>query len=181
MNGAASKVMPAPVAGGTPAAETGRVEVALGRGQAVTFDLGGLLEEFQRGVESQLDGDTQGHYDLGMAYREMGLQDQAVEAFRIAVRDPRLAARAHEMIGRCHADTGAHEDAVLEFTEALARGSLDGAGEAELRLQLGISLAALGDFRNAVQQLEIADTRYPGRSDVAERLAEWRRTFGKAA
>jgi tetratricopeptide (TPR) repeat protein len=181
MNGAASKVMPVPPASATPSHETGRVEVALGRSQAVTFDLGGLLEEFQRGVESQLDGDTQGHYDLGMAYREMGLQDQAVDAFLIAVRDPRLAGRAHEMIGRCHADTGAHDAAVQEFTEALGHGPLDGAGEAELRLQLGLSMAALGDFASAVQQLEIADKRYPGRSDVAERLAEWRRTFGKAA
>ncbi len=181
MNGAASKSMSAPTAGAAPPPEAGRVEVALGRGQAVTFDLGGLLEEFQRGVESQLDGDTQGHYDLGMAYREMGLQDQAVEAFRIALRDPRLAGRAHEMIGRCHADTGAHDAAVYEFTEALRQGPLDGPGEAELRLQLGISLAALGDWTSAVQQLEIADKRSPGRSDVAERLAEWRRTFGRAA
>jgi tetratricopeptide (TPR) repeat protein len=181
MNGAASRSMPAPTIGAAPAAETGRVEVALGRSQAVTFDLGGLLEEFQRGVESQLDGDTQGHYDLGMAYREMGLQDQAVEAFHIAVRDPRLAGRAHEMIGRCHADTGAHDAAVQEFTEALGHGTLDGPGEAELRLQLGMSLAALGDFTSAARQLEIADKRCPGRSDVAERLAEWRRRFGKAA
>jgi tetratricopeptide (TPR) repeat protein len=179
MNGAPSKSMPAPTSGA--AHESGRVEVALGRSQAVTFDLGGLLEEFQRGVESQLDGDTQGHYDLGMAYREMGLQDQAVEAFGVAVRDPRLAGRAHEMIGRCHADTGAHDAAVQEFTEALGQGSLDARGEAELRLQLGLSLAALGDYTNAVQQLEIADQRCPGRSDVAERLAQWRRRFGKAA
>jgi len=44
-----------------------------------------------------------------------------------------------------------------------------------------LSLAALGELASAVQQLELADRRYPGRSDVAERLAEWRRTFGKAA
>ncbi len=162
-------------------AETGRVAVALGRGQAMSFDLTGLLQEFQRGVESQLDGDAQGHYDLGMAYREMGLHGQAIEAFQIAVRDSRLAGRAHEMIGRCQADHGAHDEAVPEFTAALARPGLDGAGEAELRYHLALSLAGLGDLAAAVQQLELADRRYPGRSDVAERLAEWRRTFGKAA
>ena len=173
--------MPPVRAAGTPPPEVGRVEVALGRGQAVTFDLAGLLQEFQRGVESQLDGDAQGHYDLGMAYREMGLHDQAIEAFTIASREPRLAGRVHEMIGRCHADRGTHDEAVAEFIDALRRSSLDGPGEAEIRYQLGLSLAALGDHAAAIQQLETADMCYPGRSDVAARLVEWRRTFGKAA
>ena len=182
MNGGACSVKPlAPPATPAPPAEGGRVEVALGRGQAVTFDLAGLLQEFQRGVESQLEGDAQGHYDLGMAYREMGLYDQAIESFRIAERDPRLAGRAYEMVGRCHADNGAHDEAVTAFGVALGRTSLDGAGESELRYQLAMSLAATGDLAAALHELELADTRYPGRSDIAERMREWRRAFGKAA
>jgi len=178
---APGRSLPPGSAGSALPAETGRVAVALGRGQAMSFDLTGLLQEFQRGVESQLDGDAQGHYDLGMAYREMGLHAQAIEAFQIAVRDARLAGRAHEMIGRCQADRGSHEDAVPEFNAALGRPGLDGAGEAELRYHLALSLAAVGEHASAVQQLELADRRYPGRNDVVERLAEWRRTFGKAA
>ena len=172
--------MPAPPVSVAPA-EPGRVEVALGRGQAVTFDLSGLLSEFQRGVESQLDGDSQGHYDLGMAYREMGLHEQAIASFRISEREPRLSGRSREMIGRCLADTGAHDEAIAEFQAALTTGSLDGAGEAELRYQLGLSMAALGDLMGAVQQLETADAHYPGRPDVLERLAQWRSAVRKAA
>ncbi|MEQ1832913.1 MAG: tetratricopeptide repeat protein [Candidatus Eisenbacteria bacterium] len=172
--------MPAPPVAPT-SAEPGRVEVALGRGQAVTFDLSGLLSEFQRGVESQLDGDSQGHYDLGMAYREMGLHEQAIASFRISEREPRLSGRSREMIGRCLADTGAHDEAMAEFQAALSTGSLDGAGEAELRYQLALSMAALGDLAGAVQQLETADAHYPGRPDVLERLAQWRSAARKAA
>jgi tetratricopeptide (TPR) repeat protein len=164
-----------------PPPEQGRVAVAVGRGQAVTFDLSSLLQEFQRGVTSQLEGDAQGHYDLGMAYREMGLYDEAVGSFRIAERDIRLAFRAQEMIGRCLADSGRNDDAVKEFEDALRSPTLDAAGEAELRLQLALSLAALGHTPDALAQLEIADMRFPGRPDVAERLAEWRRAFGQAA
>ncbi len=183
MNGAMpDNVLPMPAPpGASPTPEVGRVEVALGRGQAVTFDLSGLLQEFQRGVESQLEGDSQGHYDLGMAYREMGLHDQAVASFRIAEREPRLFGRAHEMIGRCLADSNSHEEAILEFEASLHTGSLDGAGEAELRFQLAQSLAALGDLAGAVKQLETADAHYPGRPDVAERLALWRSASRKAA
>jgi len=173
-NGPAPSAQPA-------SGEMGRVEVAVGRGQAVTFDLEGLLQEFQRGVDSQLEGDAQGHYDMGMAYREMGLNEQAVESFRIAQRDPRLALLCHEMIGRCHADASQHDAAVREFAMALRADGLDAAGEAELRYQTAMSLAALGDPVGAVAQLEIADMRHPGRPDVVQRLTEWRRTFGKAA
>ncbi|MCE9628261.1 MAG: tetratricopeptide repeat protein, partial [Candidatus Eisenbacteria bacterium] len=165
--------MPAPpVANNMP--ETGRVEVALGRAQAVTFDLSGLLSEFQRGVESQLEGDAQGHYDLGMAYREMGLHEQAIESFRTASKEPRLRGRAHEMIGRCLADSGVHDEAVREFETALSIGSIDGAGEAELRYQWAMSLAATGEYALAVTQLERADRCFPGRPDIADRLFEYR-------
>jgi len=169
---------PAPVPNGEPVR---RVEVAVGRAEAVTFDLEGLLAEFQRGVDTQLEGDAQGHYDMGMAYREMGLHEQALDSFRIAQRDPRLALLCHEMSGRSLADAGQHEGAVREFTMALKAGGLDGAGEAELRYLTALSLAALGDPAGAVAQLEIADMRFPGRADITQRLAEWRRAFGQAA
>lgn len=177
-NTPASQAAPAPEA---PPMEQGRVAVAVGRGQAVTFDLNSLLQEFQRGVTTQLEGDAQGHYDLGMAYREMGLHEEAVGSFRIAERDIRLTYRAKEMIGRCLADSGRHDDAVKEFEDSLRSPTLDAAGEAELRMQLALSFAALGHTPDALAQLEIADMRFPGRPDVAERLAEWRRAFGQAA
>jgi len=169
---------PAPVANGEPVR---RVEVAVGRAEAVTFDLEGLLAEFQRGVDTQLEGDAQGHYDMGMAYREMGLHEQALDSFKIAQRDPRLALLCHEMSGRSLAEAGQHDGAVREFTMGLKVPGLDAAGEAELRYLTALSLAALGDSANAVAQLEIADMRFPGRADITQRLAEWRRAFGQAA
>ncbi|HVQ24952.1 MAG TPA: tetratricopeptide repeat protein, partial [Planctomycetota bacterium] len=173
---------PAPTPSAAAAApESGRVAVAVGRGRAVTFDLQGLLQEFQRGVESQLEGDAQGHYDLGMAYREMGLHDEAIGAFRIAERDSRLAQRAREMIGRSFADSGRYEDAVREFDSALQLLPLDAAAEAELRYQLAMSMASSGEMADAMAQMEIADMRCPGRPDIQQRLAEWRRAFGQAA
>jgi tetratricopeptide (TPR) repeat protein len=169
---------PAPSTNGDPVR---RVEVAVGRGEATTFDLEGLLSEFQRGVDSQLEGDAQGHYDMGMAYREMGLHEQALDSFRIAQRDPRLALLCHEMSGRSLAEAGQHEAAVREFTLGLKASGLDASGEAELRYLTALSLAALGDPVGAVAQLEIADMRFPGRADITQRLAEWRRAFGQAA
>jgi tetratricopeptide (TPR) repeat protein len=160
--------------------EMGRVEVAVGRAEAVSFDLAGLLSEFQRGVEAQLAGDAQSHYDLGMTYREMGLLEQAVEAFRFAQTDPGLAARAHEMIGRCFCDQGRNAEAAGEFRRALALPGIAEGGDAELRYHLGNALAESGEAAAALAEYESVASQLPGFEDVDARIAALRRVMGLA-
>jgi len=157
----------APADGG----EMGRVEVAVGRGEAVTFDLSGLLAEFQRGVEAQLSGDAQSHYDLGMTYREMGLVDQAVDSFRIAEQDPRLSARALEMTGRCFLDQHRFAEAVVEFARALEQPHLDPTGAAELRYQLAQAHEAAGDPAAALHEYRAVAEVLSDYEDVDARIA----------
>jgi tetratricopeptide (TPR) repeat protein len=183
--GNASGPGPVALASGTPSAagaapmEAGRVEVAVGRGEAVTFDLSGLLAEFQRGVEAQLAGDAQSHYDLGMTYREMGLLEQAVDSFRVAVGEPRLAARALEMIGRCHAEQCRWPEAVGEFRRALAQPTPEG-GDAELRYHYAHALVELGEAEAALTEYEEVARQLPGHEDVDERISALRRVLGRA-
>ncbi len=160
--------------------EVGRVEVAVGRGEAVTFDLSGLLAEFQRGVEAQLSGDAQSHYDLGMTYREMGLTEQAIDSFRIAELDPRLAARALEMTGRCYVGQDRFAEAAIEFERALAVPDLDIAGAAELRFHLAQALESAGDPAAALREFEAVAEVLPGYEDVDARIASLRGATGQA-
>jgi hypothetical protein len=47
------------------------------------------LEAFKRGIEENLDSeDFQSHYDLGIAFKEMGLLDEAIAQFQRALRSP---------------------------------------------------------------------------------------------
>jgi len=175
-NASSAPEAPAAVEGG----EMGRVEVAVGRGEAVTFDLSGLLAEFQRGVEAQLSGDAQSHYDLGMTYREMGLVDQAVDSFRIAEQDPRLAARALEMTGRCFTDQQRFAEAVVEFERALGTPNLDPMGAAELRYQLALAHESAGDPAAALREYEAVAEVLSGYEDVDARIASLRGATGAA-
>ncbi len=161
-----------------PVAEGGRVEVAVGRGEAVTFDLSGLLAEFQRGVESQLAGDAQSHYDLGMTYREMGLLEQAVDSFRVSEQDPRLTARSLEMIGRCFDDQGRYAEGALEFRRAIDAPGVSADMLDELHLQLATSLARSGDAAGAESELARIGADFDTDPDLAERVAELRRSLG---
>ncbi|MCC6652459.1 MAG: hypothetical protein IT348_15015 [Candidatus Eisenbacteria bacterium] len=175
---AVASATPAPPS--PPPAEIGRVEVAVGRAEAVTFDLAGLLSEFQKGVAAQLAGDAQSHYDLGMTYREMGLLDQAIESFRVAQDDPRLAPRALEMSGRCLADEGRHHEAVGDYRRAL--GLLDpSAGlDGEIRFHLAQSLTETGEHEDALAEFELVAESLPDYEDVAERIVALRRVLGRA-
>jgi tetratricopeptide (TPR) repeat protein len=152
-----------------------RVEMSVGRSEAVSFDLGALLSEFQRGIESQLSGDAQGHYDLAMAYREMGLLDHAIESFRMALGHPVLAGRAAEMLGRCLLDQGRFDDAIAEIGAALERPGLDPEGVLGLQYLLGLALEAAGRTGDAVAVFEQVFAVQPNYHDVAQKL----RTLGK--
>jgi tetratricopeptide (TPR) repeat protein len=167
--------LPAPGEGGD-----GKVEVAVDRGQAVTFDFASMLAEFQRGVQTQLSGDSQAHYDLAMAYREMGLIEQAVESFRLAAQDTNFRQRCAEMIGHCLLEEGRFEEAAQELTLALAHAALEPVNAIGIRFQLGLALEAAGHVHEALSEFErvfAIEANYP---DVAAKIRDLRKNLEAA-
>ncbi len=181
---APAAALPIPVAPDEPEpvneAESGRVEMAVGRAEAVTFDLGSLLVEFQRGIEAQLSGDAQSHYDLAMTYWEMGLIDQAMDSFRLAAADPAFASRAAEMIGRCMLDQGRFDEATSEFQIALQSPDLPAEAAIGLRYHLGLALEAAGNLKDAVAEYERVFAQQANYSDVALKLRVLRKALEAA-
>jgi tetratricopeptide (TPR) repeat protein len=80
-----------------------------------------LVSEFRREVfESIGEGDYHSHYDLGVAYKGMGLFQEAIEEFEIAARDEGLKLKALEMTGSCYLEFDKIDDAVRVLNEGLA-------------------------------------------------------------
>jgi tetratricopeptide (TPR) repeat protein len=154
----------------------GKIHVAVDRGQAVTFDFASMLAEFQRGVEMQLSGDAQAHYDLAMAYREMGLSAQAIESFRLASKDLGFKLRAAEMIGHCLLEEGRFEEAAHELNEALADPRLDSECAVGIRFQLGLALEAAGRSREALTEFERVFEVQASYPDVAQKIRAIRKS-----
>ena len=88
-----------------------------------------MLTAFKRGVEANVEEeDFQSHYDLGIAYKEMGLLDEAIAEFQKALRSPESRLKASEALGLCFFEKGQFTVADTIFRRAL---ELPASGDAE--------------------------------------------------
>src|SRR5256886_1317144 len=80
-----------------------------------------MLARFKQGIDENIDeGDFQSHYDLGVAFKEMGLLDEAIAELQKALRAPDGKLRTSEALGVCFIDKGAYVVA-----ESILRRALD--------------------------------------------------------
>ncbi len=81
-----------------------------------------VFEEFKRGLEDQVEaGDTETHYNLGIAYKEMGLLDDAISTFQAASKDPNFFVQASNMLGTCYMEKGLYSLAVKAYSGVLQK------------------------------------------------------------
>lgn len=65
-------------------------------------DFADMLKKFKQGVAENVDSeDHESHYDLGVAFKEMGLLDEAISEFQKALRGHVNRVRAYEALGQC--------------------------------------------------------------------------------
>ena len=65
-------------------------------------DFADMLRKFKKGVSDNVDDeDHEAHYDLGVAYKEMGLLDEAISEFQKSLRGTANRVRAIEALGGC--------------------------------------------------------------------------------
>jgi tetratricopeptide (TPR) repeat protein len=106
----------------------------------IKYVLGGQFSESEGGAGQQLDKeDTETHFNLGIAYKEMGLFDEAISEFQIAATDPQRKIDCLSLEGICQRDKGDFAGAEDVFINTLA---LDGLTNEE-RLSLNYELALL--------------------------------------
>ncbi|MGI8508005.1 MAG: tetratricopeptide repeat protein [Gemmatimonadaceae bacterium] len=98
-------------------------------GDSVQTDFSQMLETFKRGVAQNVDdADLDSHYDLGVAYMEMGLLDEAITQFQRVMRGdatPERRVRAYESLGQSFIEKGDHGVAIDSLRGALAEPGLN--------------------------------------------------------
>ena len=111
-----------------------------------------IFKEFRKGVEKQLgteDYDTR--YNLGIAYKEMGLLDEAIAEFQLAKKDELRGLECCSMLGLCFMEKGMPDIAIKWFSKGLA---LPGRREEEyhgLRYDLAQAHEAANQLERALE------------------------------
>jgi len=132
--------------------------------------------KFERPIE---DGDADTHYDLGLAYKEMGLHEEAIKSFVKALRAPGREVNCHVMIGLCHREQGNPNEAIHSFKQGLHAEPSDRERQS-LYYEIGCTYEAIGDVGEAVYYFEMVQKRDPAFADVGARLDMLRAQGGQA-
>jgi len=141
------------------------VEVAPSQEADAVFDT--TFEEFCQGIKEQAgDEDCETHYDLGIAYKEIGLAAEALEEFQLAARGPTRFVDACTMVAACYADQHHAPSAIAFLEEALVDSRCTGPGVPYVKYNLAVLYEEEGMAERAAQLY----AEIPSIQDVEERL-----------
>jgi tetratricopeptide (TPR) repeat protein len=126
-----------------------------------------LVEEITSDVEKD---DLRSHFDLGMAYLEMGLFTEAIREFQIASRAKEFQLSSMEMIGYCFLKCNQPRLAVKQLTHALEIEKATGAGSLGIHFNIGLAYEKLGEFEAAREHFEEVYIMDMSFRDVAEKM-----------
>jgi tetratricopeptide (TPR) repeat protein len=132
-----------------------------------------MLSEFKRGIEANLaEEDWEAHYDLGVAFKEMGLLDEAITEFQKALRAPEGRLKTAEALGLCFYDKAQHSVAATVLRRAVD--SESGGDEAKIGLLywLGRCEEELGRTEEALGHYQRVFSIDVGFEDVEERVRQ---------
>jgi hypothetical protein len=109
-----------------------------------------IVEGFKKGVAESLspeDYDT--HFNLGIAYREMGLLDEAIGEFQLAAKDSKYLLDCCSLLGACFLEKGLPELGVKWYQKGLETPDLSDDATLGLLYDLGSLYATVGETEKA--------------------------------
>ena len=125
-----------------------------------------LFSDFKQGVSDTLgEEDAETRFDLAIAYREMGLFEDAAGEFQICTGVASRRLESLHMLGLCVLELGRADEARSHIQQALAMPDVTRDQEAALRFDLGRIEMALGSpdqARRCFDAVAALDPRFPG-------------------
>jgi tetratricopeptide (TPR) repeat protein len=137
--------------------------------------LSDIFREFQKGVDKQLGKeDYETRYNLGIAYKEMGLVDEAIAEFQLAAKDEKRLLECSSMLGICFIEKGMPKLAVKWFEKGLQAPNRSEDEYQGLRYDLGTAYEAAGETAKALSIFEELYGQDASFRDVAEKVRKLR-------
>ncbi len=115
-------------------------------------------------------------YELGVAYKDMGLFDEAMEELQIALKGPACFVNASHAVALCMKAQGKTKDAIGCLEQAVGDAGCVGDLATMVRYDLGLLYESDGQFEKAFKTF----SAIPAYKDVPKRL-EWSKNGGTKA
>jgi tetratricopeptide (TPR) repeat protein len=134
-------------------------------------DVEEVFAKFKEGVAKQISvEDSDSHYNLGIAYKEMSLLDDAIRELEIAARDPKFECVCKSMIGMIQIERGNVNEAIDAFLQGLNSSIKDPTQETVLCYEIGAAYEAKKQNKDALSYYQKAMRRDPNYRDVQDRV-----------
>ncbi|HUZ45352.1 MAG TPA: tetratricopeptide repeat protein [Terriglobia bacterium] len=143
----------------------------------VAAELSSLLDDLQETKGSEGDSDDpETHYNLGVAFREMGLFDEAIGEFQKVVKGatsdsfPPNFLQGCTLLATCFIDKGMPAIAAKWYARAIEIPTLDEDALLSLRYDLGAAYEQAGDYKTALEKYTEVYSQNIDYRDVAEKI-----------
>ena len=148
-------------------------------GEDAGIDLADMFGELKKDLEADVasaDEDPETHYNLGIAFREMGLLDEAIGELQKACQSfdhghpfPQIM-QTYTWLAQCFLEKGVPEAAVRWYDKALKMPTIDGETRVALNYELASAYETAGDKTSAIKHfMDVYGSNIDYR-DVAERI-----------
>ncbi len=150
-----------------------------GADPSASVDLADMFGELKQELEeetSSTDEDPETHYNLGVAFREMGLLDEAIgelqKVCQAVERGQQFASimQTYTWLAQCFLDKGVPEAAIRWYEKALTLASIDQDTRTALHYELGSAYEVAGNKSAALQHFTEVYGHNIDYRDVAERI-----------
>ena len=104
---------------------------------------------------SALDKDSEMHYHLGIAYKEMELFDYAITEFELASSSPAIQFDCYIMLGNCYMEKGDYNKSIEYYKMSSEIQGLSNERLARLHFNLGLAYEANGMVSEAIDAFNL--------------------------
>jgi tetratricopeptide (TPR) repeat protein len=144
-----------------------------------TFEDSPVDDELSQKLVSELDSsDTESHYNLGIAYKEMGLYDEAIAEFQKAAQDPVRSIDCIALTGQCQLEAGDNAAALATFRSGLSHEHINDKGRMTLNFELGMLHQLNGELLEALECFQLVAEKDSFFRDVAMLIKNLRKVLG---
>ncbi len=133
-----------------------------------------VVREFREDLISRdQEKEPETHYNLGIAYMEMGLTEEAISELQITMDYPEYLIRTAGILSNCYVQVGAFDKALAVLTRAIKSSEASQQELVSLKYDLAQTMKLAGHQTSAITVLKEIQEETPGYRDVDEILSDY--------